>query len=86
MSTEEEPDIAEVADEIFNYLSTNTNKMDSLEGIAEWLKQHGHPVGSEDIKRALEYLKAPGFVIESPGRHGKTLYKSAYASTGEIER
>jgi Fe2+ or Zn2+ uptake regulation protein len=82
--TQEENDIVEIADEIFNYLSTNTDSVDSLEGIAEWLKQHGHPVGLEDIKRALEYLKAAGLVIESPGRHGKTLYKSAYASTGEI--
>jgi Fe2+ or Zn2+ uptake regulation protein len=84
MSTEEEPDIAEIADAIFNYLSTNTHGVDSLEGIAKWLKQNGHPVGSEDIKQALEYLKAPGLVIESPGRHGKTVYRSAYASTGEI--
>ena len=86
MSTEEESDIAEIADAIFNYLSERTHGVDSLEGIAEWLKQHGHPVGSVDIKRALEYLKAPGLVIASPGRHGKTLYKSAYASTGEIKR
>jgi Fe2+ or Zn2+ uptake regulation protein len=84
MSTEGEPDIAEIADAIFNYLSESTNEMDSLEGIAQWLKQNGHPVGLENIKRALEYLKAPGLVIESPGRHGKTFYKSAYASTGEI--
>ena len=84
MSTEEEPDIAEIADEIFNYLSEYTNEEDSLEGIAQWLKQHGHPVGLENIRRALEYLKAPGLVIESPGRHGKTSYKSAYTRTGEI--
>ena len=82
MSTEEEPDIAEIADAIFNYLSEHTNTADSLEGIAEWLKQHGHPVGLENIRQALEYLKAPGLVIESPGRHGKTVYKSAYTSTG----
>jgi hypothetical protein len=41
-------------------------------------------VGLEDIKRALEYLKAPGFIVESQGSHGEALYKSAYASTGEI--
>ena len=82
MSTEEEPDIAEIADAIFNYLSEHTNEKNSLEGIANWLKQHGHPVGLEDIRQALEYLKAPGLVIESPGRHGKTVYKSAYTSTG----
>ena len=82
MSTEEEPDIAEIADEIFNYLAKHTNKEDSLEGIAEWLKQHGHPVGLENVRQALEYLKAPGLVIESPGRHGKTVYRSAYTSTG----
>ena len=82
MSTEE-PDIAEIADAIFNYLSGNTNAKDSLESIAKWLKQHGHPVGLEDIERALEYLKGPGLVIESPGRHGTTVYKSAYTSTGE---
>jgi len=84
MSTEEEPDIAEIADEIFNYLSGNTNEADSLEDIAQWLKQQGHSVGLENILRALEYLKAPGLVTESSGRHGETLYKSAYASTGEI--
>jgi Fe2+ or Zn2+ uptake regulation protein len=84
MSTAEEPDIAEIADVIFNYLSERTHGVDSLEGIAEWLKQNGHPVGLENIKRALEYLKAPGLVIESPGRHGKTVYRSAYACTGEI--
>jgi Fe2+ or Zn2+ uptake regulation protein len=84
MSTEKEPDIAEIADAIFNYLSENTHGVDSLEGIAEWLKQNGHPMGLENIKRALEYLKAPGLIIESPGRHGKTVYRSAYASTGEI--
>jgi hypothetical protein len=32
----------------------------------------------------LEYLKAPGFIVESQGSHGEALYKSAYASTGEI--
>jgi Fe2+ or Zn2+ uptake regulation protein len=84
ISTEQKDDIVEIADVIFNYLSANTNEEDSLEDIAKWLRQHGHPVGLENIKRALEYLKAPGLVIESPGRHGKTLYKSAYASTGEI--
>jgi Fe2+ or Zn2+ uptake regulation protein len=84
MSTEEEPDIAEIADEIFNYLSEHTDTVGSLEGIAQWLKQQGYSVGLEDIKRALEFLKAPGLVIESPGRHGEALYKSAYASTGEI--
>ena len=82
--TEEKNGIVEIADEIFNYLSEHTNSADFLEGIAQWLKQHGHPVGLEDIKQALEYLKAPGFVIESRGRHGKTLYKSAYATSGEI--
>jgi len=84
MSTEEEPDIAEIADAIFNYLSEHTNAADSLEGIATWLRQHGHPVGLENIRQAMEYLKAPGLVIESPGRHGKTVYKSAYTRTGEI--
>jgi len=84
MSTEEEPDIAEIADEIFNYLSGNTNEADSLEDIAQWLKQQGYSVSVENIRQALEYLKAPGFIIESPGRHGEKLYKSAYASTGEI--
>jgi Fe2+ or Zn2+ uptake regulation protein len=84
MSTEEEPDIAEIADAIFNYLSESAHGVDSLEGITAWLKQNGHPVGLENIKRALEYLKAPGLIIESPGRHGKTVYRSAYASTGEI--
>ena len=84
MSTEEEPDIAEIADEIFNYLTEQPDPVDSLEGIAKWLKQQGHPVGLEDIRQALEYLKAPGLVIESPGRHGKTSYKSAYTRTGEI--
>ncbi len=82
-SPDEENGIVEIADEIFNYLSTNTNEVESLEGIAKWLKQHGHPVDLEDIKRALEYLKGPGLVIESPGRHGTTVYKSAYTSTGE---
>jgi len=82
-STQEENDIVEIADEIFNYLSEHTKQMDSLEGIAKWLKQHGHPVGLENIERALEYLKGPGLVIESPGRHGTTVYKSAYTSTGE---
>jgi len=84
-STEEENGIIEIADAIFNYLSTNTNEKDSLEGIAKWLRQHGHPVGLEDIKRALEYLKGPGLVIESPGRHGKIVYKSAYTSTSTGE-
>jgi Fe2+ or Zn2+ uptake regulation protein len=84
MSTEEEPGIATIADEIFNYLSDHTHREDSLEGITKWLTQQGHPLGVEDIRRALEYLKGPGLVIESPGRHGKTLYKSTYASTGEI--
>jgi Fe2+ or Zn2+ uptake regulation protein len=84
MSAEEEPDVAEIADAIFNYLSENTNAVGSLEGIAQWLRQHGLPVGLEDIKRALEYLKAPGFIVESQGSHGEALYKSAYASTGEI--
>lgn len=83
MSTEEETDIAIIADEIFNYLSDHTHKEDSLEGIAKWLTQQGHPLRLEDIRQALEYLKGPGLIIESPGRHGKTLYKSAYASTGE---
>jgi Fe2+ or Zn2+ uptake regulation protein len=83
MSTEEEPDIAAIADEIFNYLSGNTNE-DSLEGIAQWLTQQGHPVNLEDIKKAVDFLMAPGLIIESPGRHGKTVYKSAYTSTGEI--
>lgn len=82
MSTEEEPDIGEIADEIFNYLSESTKEEYSLEGIAQWLRQHGHPVGLENIRQALEYLKAPGLVIESSGRHGKTVYKSAYTSTG----
>jgi Fe2+ or Zn2+ uptake regulation protein len=84
MSTEEEPDITEIADEIFNYLSEHPDAVGSLGGIAQWLKQQGYAVGLEDIKRALELLKAPGLVIESPGRHGETVYKSAYASTGEI--
>ena len=83
-STEEENGIVEIADEVFNYLTEHPDSVDSLEGIAKWLKQQGHPVGLEDIRRALEYLKAPGLVIESPGRHGKTLYKSAYTSTGEV--
>ena len=82
-SPEEQNGIVEIADTIFNYLSEHTNKKNSLKGIARWLKQRGHPMGLEDIKRALEYLKAPGLVVESPGRHGKTVYKSAYASTGE---
>jgi Fe2+ or Zn2+ uptake regulation protein len=84
VSTEEETDIAEVADEIFNYLSDHTDEVDSEEAIAQWLKQHDYTVGLEDIRRALDYLKTVGLVIESPGRHGKMLYKSAYASTGEI--
>jgi Fe2+ or Zn2+ uptake regulation protein len=83
-STEEGPDIAEIADEIFNYLSEHPDAVDSLEGIAKWLKQQGYSVVLEDIKGALEYLKAPGFIIESHGRNGEALYKSAYASTGEI--
>jgi Fe2+ or Zn2+ uptake regulation protein len=82
--TEEEHDMLEIADEIFRYLSEHTDAVGSLEGIAQWLKQQGYAVGLEDIKRALDYLKAPGFIIESPGRHGETMYKSAYASTGEI--
>ena len=84
MSTEEESDIAEVADAIFNYLSEHTSAVDTEEVIAQWLKQHDYSVGLEETRRALEYLKAVGLVIESPGHHGKTLYKSAYASTGEI--
>jgi Fe2+ or Zn2+ uptake regulation protein len=84
MPTEERPDIAEIADEIFLYLSEHSDAVGSLEGIAKWLKQQGHPVGLEDIRRALEFLKAPGLVIESHGSHGEALYKSAYASTGEI--
>jgi Fe2+ or Zn2+ uptake regulation protein len=84
MSTEEEPDVAEIADAIFNYLSGNTDTADSEEVIAQWLKQHGFSAGLEHTRRALEYLESVGLVIESPGRHGKTLYKSAYASTGEI--
>ena len=62
-STKDENGIVEIADEIFNYLSEHTKQMDSLEGIATWLKQHGHPVDLEDIERALEYLKGPGLVI-----------------------
>lgn len=84
MSTEEEPDIAEVADKIFNYLSDHTDKVDSVEAIAQWLKQQGYTVGLDKIRRALEYLEAVGLVIESRGRHGKTLYKSAYTSSGEM--
>lgn len=84
MSTAEEPDIAEVADAIFNYLSDHTDAVDSAEAIAHWLKQHDYSVGLDETRRALEYLKAVGLVIESPGRRGKALYKSAYASTGEI--
>jgi Fe2+ or Zn2+ uptake regulation protein len=84
MSTEEEHDIAEIADAIFNYLSGKTDEVDSLEVIAKRLKQQGYAVGLEDIRRALDYLKSVGLVIESSGRHGETLYKSAYASTGEI--
>lgn len=84
MSTEEEIDIAEIADAIFNYLSDHTDEVDSVEAIAHWLKQQDYSAGLENIRRALEYLKAVGLVIESPGRRGKTLYKSAYASTGEI--
>jgi Fe2+ or Zn2+ uptake regulation protein len=84
MSTEEEPDIAAIADEIFNYLSQHTDAMDSLEGIAKWLKQQGYSVGLEDIRQAMEFLKVPGLVIESPGRHGEAVYKSAYARKGEI--
>jgi len=83
-STEEENGIVEIADEIFNYLSEHNNEEDSLEGIAQWLKQQGHSVGLENVKQVLEYLKAPGLVVESPGRHGKIVYKSTYASTGEI--
>jgi Fe2+ or Zn2+ uptake regulation protein len=84
MSTQEEPDIAEVADAIFNYLSEHTSAVDTEEVIAQWLKQHDYTVGLEETRRALEYLKVVGLVIESPGRHGKTVYRSAYASTGEI--
>jgi predicted transcriptional regulator len=84
MPAEEEPDIAEVADAIFNYLSELTSMADSEEVIAQWLNQHDYTVGLEETRRALEYLKAVGLVIESPGRHGKTMYKSTYASTGEI--
>ena len=84
MSTEEESNIAEVADAIFNYLSAHTSAVDTEEVIAQWLKQHDYSVGLEETRRALEYLKAVGLVIESPGRHGKTLYKSAYTSSGEI--
>jgi Fe2+ or Zn2+ uptake regulation protein len=84
MSTEEESNIAEVADAIFNYLSEHTSAVDTEEVIAQWLKQHDYSVGLEETRRALEYLKAVGLVIESPGRHGKTLYKSAYTSSGEI--
>jgi hypothetical protein len=84
MSTEEEPDIAEIADAIFNFLSENTDEVDSLDVIAQRLKQYGYAVGLEDTRRALVYLTGMGLVIESHGRHGKTLYKSAYASTGEI--
>ena len=84
MSTEEESNIAEVADAIFNYLSEHTSAVDTEEVIAQWLKQHDYSVGLEETRRALEYLKAFGLVIESPGRHGKTLYKSAYTSSGEI--
>jgi Fe2+ or Zn2+ uptake regulation protein len=84
MSTEEEPDISEVADAIFNYLSASTNAVGSLEEIAQWLRQHEFPVVLEDIKRALEYLKAPGFIVESQGNHGEIVYKSAYATTEEI--
>lgn len=82
-SREEENGIVEIANEIFNYLSTSTKAVDSVEGIAKWLKQQGNSVDLENIKRALEHLKAPGLIIESHGRHGKTLYKSAYAGTGE---
>lgn len=84
MPTEEGPDIAEVADTIFNFLSENTDEMESLDVIAQRLKQYGYTVGLEDTRRALEYLTGMGLIIESPGRHGKTVYKSAYASTGEI--
>ena len=84
MSSEEEPDIAAIADAIFNYLSEHTSAADSEEVIAQWLKQHDYSVGLKETRRALEYLKAVGLVIESSGRHGKTLYKSAYSSTGEI--
>ena len=84
MSTQEEPDIAEVADTIFNYLSDHTDKVDSVEAIAHWLKQQGYSIDLKNIRRALEYLEAVGLVIESPGRRGKTLYKSAYTSSGEM--
>jgi hypothetical protein len=84
MSAAEEPDIAEVADAIFNFLSEHTSAANTEEVIAQWLKQHDYTVGLEETRRALGYLKAVGFVIESPGRHGKTLYKSAYTSSGEI--
>jgi hypothetical protein len=84
MSAEEEPDIAEIADAIFNFLSKNTDELDSLDVIAQRLKQYGYAVGIEHTKRALEYLTGMGLVIESPGRHGETLYKSAYACTGEM--
>lgn len=83
MSTEEKPDITEIADAIFNYLSEHTNAVDTEEVIAQWLKQHDYTVGLEETRRALEYLKAVGLVIQSPGRHGEILYKSAYASSGE---
>ena len=83
MSTEEKPDITEIADAIFNYLSEHTSAVDTEEAIAKWLKQQGYSAGLENIKQALEYLKAVGLVVESPGRHGKILYKSAYSCTGE---
>ena len=84
MSAAEEPETAEVADAIFSYLSEHTSAADSEEVIAQWLKQQGYTVGLEETRRALEYLKTAGLIIESPGRRGKLLYKSFYTSTGEI--
>lgn len=85
MSTEEKSDIAEIADAIFNFLSGDTDEVDSLDVIAQRLKQYGYAVGLEETRRALEYLTGMGLLIESPGRHGETLYKSAYASASTEE-
>jgi hypothetical protein len=64
-------EVSPVALQILNYLSTQQDAQDTLEGIAEWwvLEQRIRHVITE-VKKALAELVANGVVLERSGRDG----------------
>lgn len=74
----DQPTVAEIAEEILDYLKAHPQAADTLDGIADWwLIRSRYLRGLQQVKGAVELLVERGLVIERSQPDRSTLYCAA---------